>query len=97
MRLISVAIVYAQPDKQWTQELRVARGISAIELVEISGFYTEISDLKKISMNDLQLGIFAQKVTHDYLLEEGDRVEIYRPLTADPKEVRRELAKLKSR
>jgi len=40
----------------------------------------------------LSIGVFSQKVAHDYLLEEGDRLEIYRPLTADPKEVRRQLA-----
>jgi putative ubiquitin-RnfH superfamily antitoxin RatB of RatAB toxin-antitoxin module len=38
------------------------------------------------------LGVFAQPVAHDYVVNEGDRIEIYRPLTADPKEVRRQLA-----
>ena len=38
------------------------------------------------------VGIFSRKVTLDYLLSAGDRVEIYRPLLADPKEVRRQKA-----
>ena len=36
--------------------------------------------------------MYADKIEPDYLLEQGDRVEIYRPLLADPKEVRRQLA-----
>lgn len=89
MHEINVSIVYALPKQQWQHEVRVARGTSAMDLVELSGVLTVFSDLVK---NDMQLGVYAQKVEHDYLLEEGDRVEIYRPLTADPKEVRRQLA-----
>jgi hypothetical protein len=40
----------------------------------------------------LVLGVFGRSVAHDRTLRDGDRVEVYRPLTADPKEVRRSLA-----
>jgi len=92
MHQINVSLVYATPQKQWLFEGRVARGTNALELIELSAFITQIDALKNIAIDDLKIGIYAQKVDHDYLLEEGDRLEIYRPLTADPKEVRRQLA-----
>jgi len=54
----------------------------------------EIPALEAQSISELTIGVYADKIELDYLLEEGDRVEIYRPLTADPKEVRRQLALL---
>lgn len=92
MHQISVSVVYATKEKQWLYETRVSRGCSAQDLVEIADFMTEVPDLSDTDIESLSLGVFSQKVNADYLLEEGDRVEIYRPLTADPKEVRRQLA-----
>jgi len=92
MHTINVSIVYATPEKQWLIEQSVARGTNALELVALSGIRGECDALAKLDDADLELGVYGQKVTQDYLLEEGDRVEIYRPLTADPKEVRRQLA-----
>lgn len=94
MHTITVSVVYATREKQWIYERTVDRGTSALELLQISGFLEKISELTAISMSELELGIFSQKIEHDHLLEEGDRVEVYRPLTADPKEVRRQLAKM---
>lgn len=92
MHEIQVSVVYATAARQWIFEHRVARGTSAHELIELSGFHTSIADLKATKLEELDIGIFSQKTSLDTLLEEGDRVEIYRPLTADPKEVRRQLA-----
>ena len=94
MRRISVSIVYATREQQWLREVPVTRGSNVAELIEISGFLDEIEDLRGMSLADLQIGIHAQKVALDHLLEEGDRLEIYRPLAADPKVVRRQLALL---
>jgi len=68
------------------------RGASVIDLIKESGLLSDVADLKSSSIENLSVGIYAKKVSLDTLLEEGDRVEIYRPLTADPKEVRRQLA-----
>ena len=92
MHQIKVSIVYATTEKQSVFESTVARGTSAQELIEKSAFMTQIDALSSTNIDDLQIGVFSEKVELDYLLEEGDRVEIYRPLTADPKEVRRQLA-----
>lgn len=94
MHDIDVAIVYAMPTKQWLVEKRVARGTSAMELLQEVGFLNDIETLKTTPLDDIQFGIYSQKVSHDHLLEQGDRVEVYRPLSADPKEVRRQLALL---
>ncbi len=91
---ISVSVVFATPKKQWLQTLTVPRGTSAFELVEQSGLLQDVGMLENSQPESLLLGIHSQRVEHDHLLEEGDRVEIYRPLTADPKEVRRQLAKM---
>lgn len=92
MHKINVSLVYATAAKQWIFEQNVARGTSARELIELSDFHETISSLNDIELSQLDIGIYAQKIPLDHLLEEGDRVEIYRPLTADPKEVRRQLA-----
>ena len=94
MHNIEVSIVYATPEKQSLVEKRVPRGTSAAELLELSGLMDEVEALKGCLIEDLQLGIYAKLIAHDHLLEQGDRVEIYRPLAADPKEVRRQLALL---
>ncbi len=94
MHKISVSIVYATKEQQWIKELAMQRGQSVGDLVEESSFLNEITALSGCSMGSIRLGIYSKKVDLDTLLEEGDRVEIYRPLTADPKEVRRQLALL---
>ncbi len=94
MHTITVSVVYATREKQWIYEATVDRGTSAQELLQMSGFLDELADLNAIALNEVELGVFSQKIEHDHLLEANDRVEVYRPLTADPKEVRRQLAKM---
>lgn len=94
MHSISVSVVYATPQNQLIKDCEVPRGTSALELVTLSGILKDFEELQSSKLESLELGVFAQKVSHDYLLEQGDRVEIYRKLKADPKEVRRQLAKL---
>ena len=88
-RLIRCEVVFATADKQVLLSLQVPAGTTAIEAVRQSGIESEFPD-HDITQPDL--GVFAQPVEHDYLVEDGDRLEIYRPLLADPKEVRRLLA-----
>ena len=94
MHTISVSIVYAKADSQWLKELVVPRGTLAKDLIVISGILEEIEELSEKGIDDLKLGVYSHKISHDYLLLEGDRVEIYRALKADPKQVRRQLAAL---
>lgn len=93
-RDITVSIVYARPTEQWLKELQMQRGSSVADLLDKANVLAEIPALSGMKVEQLQLGIYAQKVTLEHLLEDGERIEIYRPLRADPKEVRRQLALL---
>lgn len=91
---IEIEVAYAKPSLQKIISLKVPRGISILEGIKLSGilqFFPEI-DLKRAS-----IGIFSkQKVLTD-LLNQGDRIEIYRPLKIDPKDARRAKAKQKAK
>ena len=87
---ISVELVYATAGQQDLHLLEVEQGTTVEQLIELSGIlekYPEI-DLKKIN----KVGIFGKLTKINTVLREKDRVEIYRPLIADPKEVRRKRA-----
>lgn len=86
---ITVEVAYARPDEQRIIELKVAPGTTLKEAVEqsgITGHFPEI-DLEKARM-----GIWGKIARPDAVLQPGDRVEIYRPLIADPKEARKKRA-----
>lgn len=89
MRIISVEIVYATPQRQVVRSLEVNAGCTVGEAIEQSGLRDEFPGLK---VDPGAVGIFSRKVPLDRVLAEGDRVEIYRPLIADPKEARRRRA-----
>ena len=86
---ITIEVAYALPDKQLIKALEVPAGTTAHQAVKLSAI-SEAFD--GTIAEDSPLGIFGKAVTRDHVLREGDRVEIYRPLIADPKEVRKERA-----
>ena len=86
---IRVEVVYALPDKQEILALKLPTGSTVREAIDRSGIlqkYPEIDPEKN------KLGIFAKLTKPDAVLRDRDRVEIYRPLIADPKEVRKQRA-----
>jgi uncharacterized protein len=85
--LIPVEVVFALPEKQRIVQLDVPVGTTAFEAVTLSEI-DQVFDELTISP-DLKLGVWGKAVTADRALEAGERVEIYRPLLADPKEVRK--------
>lgn len=92
---ICVHIVYAPPSGLWLKTLTLLRGSTPADLIQESGLLTHFPELQTVfDASELAYGVYSQRVDPNYLLQEGDRLEIYRPLTADPKQVRRELAKL---
>ncbi len=88
-QLISVEVAYALPHKQVIREVDVAAGTSALEAARLSGISEQFEG---IDLDNAKLGIFGKVVSPSQVLQAGDRVEVYRPLIADPKEVRRERA-----
>lgn len=87
--MINVEVVYALPHEQALLKVQVPQGSTVQDAVRLSGIlerYPEIDLVKG------KLGIFSKLTKADTVLREMDRVEIYRPLIADPKEVRKKRA-----
>jgi len=86
--MIRVEVVYATAEQQTLIALDVPAGTTVFAAAEASGIAQNVDGL---DLAHSALGVFGKVVTDPQLrvLEEGDRVEIYRPLLADPKEVRR--------
>lgn len=84
-----VEVVYARPERQTLLTLEVAAGTTAGEAVTESGI---LGYHPEIEWPGTPIGVHGRKVSPDQVLRSGDRVELYRPLTADPKEVRRRRA-----
>lgn len=87
--MLNIEVCYALPGKQELVKVKLAAGATVQQALEASGLlakYPEI-DLKKN-----KFGIFAKLSKLDAPLRDRDRVEIYRPLIADPKEVRKQRA-----
>ena len=86
---IDVEVAWATPERQLIVPVTVPAGTTAAEAVRLSGIEREIGEE---GLAERPLGVFGKRVKPGHVLAEGDRVEIYRPLKADPKVVRRELA-----
>ena len=86
---IMVEVAYALPRQQLIIPVRVAQGTTAEQAVLASGI---IDKFPEIDLAQNKIGIFGKLTKTDTVLRHLDRVEIYRPLIADPKEVRRQRA-----
>lgn len=86
---LDVEVVYATPAAQRLYAVRVSPGTTARDAVLQSGLLMDQPDL---DIARCELGIFGARVEPDTVVGAGDRVEIYRPLMADPKESRRRRA-----
>lgn len=89
MAKIQIEVVYAKQEQQALLKLMVEEGTTAQQAVEQSGI---LQQFPEIDATQLKLGIFSKAIKSDTVLRERDRVEIYRPLIADPKAVRRSRA-----
>ena len=88
--LIEIEVAYALPDKQILECLKVPNGTTAAQAIQLSGICNKFSEIQP---NDKNLGIFGKLVKSEKILRNYDRIEIYRPLTVDPKEKRRKRVK----
>ena len=86
---ICVEVAYATPQKQALLQVRVPQGCTVAEAIDHSGISDEFPDMVVVPG---AVGIFSKRVSPDHVLSDGDRVEIYRPLIADPKEMRKQRA-----
>jgi uncharacterized protein len=89
MKTIPIEIAYALPSQQIILKLQIEEGATAEQAIRISGI---LEKFPEIDLEQNKIGIFGKLGKPDNVLREHDRVEIYRPLIADPKEVRRQRA-----
>lgn len=85
----TVEVAYARPEEQVLLSLQVDAGTTIKQAIERSGI---LQRFPEIELAQARVGIFGKLKKADQVLHAGDRVEIYRPLIADPKEVRKQRA-----
>ncbi|WP_368299305.1 RnfH family protein [Kluyvera sichuanensis] len=90
---IAVEVAYALPQKQYLQRVTLDEGATVEQAIQASGLLTLRDD---IDLTKNKVGIYSRPVKLDDVVHDGDRVEIYRPLIADPKELRRQRAQQKN-
>ncbi len=87
--VIHIEVAYGTSEDQSLIELKVPYGTTLIEAIRLSGITQQYPE---IDLKNSVKGIFSRVVDDDRVLQEHDRVEIYRPLKVDPKEARRQRA-----
>ena len=92
----AIEVAYATPHKQKIITLDVPEGTSALRATELSGI---VKEFPEIDLAQSPMGIFSQVLgsrglppPDQYRVQSGDRIEIYRKLIVDPKEMRRKRA-----
>jgi uncharacterized protein len=88
-RMIDIQVCYALPQRQELVTVKLAEGGTVQQAIETSGL---LAKYREIDLSKNKIGIFAKLSKLDTVLRDKDRVEIYRPLVADPKEVRKKRA-----
>ena len=86
---INIEVIYALPHEQVLLKVQAALGATVAEAVRLSGV---LEKHPEIDLEKNKLGIYGKLSKADAVLRDKDRVEIYRPLIADPKEIRRQRA-----
>lgn len=87
---ISIQVVYATPEKQVLKEITVPESATIEMAITSSGLLEKFPEIDLLK-NDV--GVFSERRQLSDAVHAGDRVEIYRSLVADPKEVRRQRAR----
>lgn len=86
---IRVEVAYARPERQLIVAVEAQPGITVEQAIRRSGILEEFPE---IDLDRQKIGVFGKAAKPDAVLSDGDRVEIYRALIADPKEARRKRA-----
>ncbi|HEX5613069.1 MAG TPA: RnfH family protein [Burkholderiales bacterium] len=89
-----VEVVYALADEQHVLVVELAEGASAREAIDASGIARRVG---RIDLQRLHLGRFGRRIAPEARVQEGDRIEILRPLSMSPMEARRLRARRSSR
>lgn len=90
MAKITIEIAYANTKQQYLQSFSITTPCTVEQALLAADI---IKQFPEINLNQNFIGIFSKKVKPETLLQDGDRLEIYRPLAIDPKQARRLRAK----
>jgi putative ubiquitin-RnfH superfamily antitoxin RatB of RatAB toxin-antitoxin module len=93
MAELQVYVSYATARQEFVHPMRVAPGTTIGQAIEQSGVLASFPEINLVTQ---PVGLYGKKKTLDTVLRERDRIEIYRPLVADPKDSRRKRAAKKS-
>jgi putative ubiquitin-RnfH superfamily antitoxin RatB of RatAB toxin-antitoxin module len=88
---IRVEVVFATAERQELVALELDEGATVADAIDESGLRALFS---QVDFDTLEAGIWGRVVEPTTVLGEGDRVELYRPLARDPRDARRELARV---
>ncbi|MDZ4813566.1 MAG: RnfH family protein [Pseudomonadota bacterium] len=91
---IQVEVLFALPDQQWLRSVSLPAGSTLGQAIEASGIAEHFNTL---IVTDQNVGVYSRPASLATVLGHGDRVEIYRPLTRDPKDTRRLRARQQKR
>lgn len=86
---IRVEVAYVEPPREFLRAFELDAGATVAQAIAASG----VADVfPALDTTQCKVGVFGRPATHDRVLRDGDRVEIYRPLIVNPKEARRRRA-----
>ncbi len=81
-------VAYAEPERQFLRRVELPAGATVADALRASGVEAELA----VDAGQLDVGVWSRPVRRDRALQDGERVELYRPLRIDPKEARRRRA-----
>lgn len=87
--MIVVEIVYAEAQRAVVKSLSLPQGANLEQAMLLAA---QDADFKGVDLSGAALGVFGRLARRDQVLNDGDRIEIYRPLAQDPKSARRKRA-----
>lgn len=87
---LQIEVAYAEPQRAIVKIFRMAPGARVVDAMRLAALDPDFSG---VDLKNSALGLFGRMIQGDHPLNEGDRIEIYRPLATDPKTARRARAK----
>jgi putative ubiquitin-RnfH superfamily antitoxin RatB of RatAB toxin-antitoxin module len=91
---VNVTVVYAAADASHVLQVELESGATVEQAINASGLLSLVPELHR---GRVDVGIWNRAAGLESVVREGDRIEVYRPLTVDPKEARRVRAAVRSR
>ena len=90
--LIKIQLCYAEAEQQFLLDLSVPAGSTILQAIDASDLIRKVPEM---DVSVLRVGIYSKLKTLETVVRDGDRIELYRPLMADPMESRRRRAEIK--